>query len=805
MFSNTILGLPKNQIVGKTIFNFFDEIPEQMAQRYHQSDVDLINNGGIQTYESKVRCADGEVRDFTFNKAAFSDVSGKIAGIVGIMQDISERKQNENRLEVSNRILNLLNHNADIESAIAEILALIKEAFAVDAIGIRLKDGDDFPYSATKGFPDSYLRTEKYLFARDDTGAVIHDENGNPMLECLCGNVLFKNTDISLPFFTEHGSFWTNSTTDLMNSENARRLAPWRHDHCHTQGYESIALIPLIVGSDIIGLLQLNHKKKGFFSPDLIRFLEGLGASIGIAVQRMTAEEALTQSEARYRQLYDNMSSGVVLYAAVDNGEDFIFKGINPAGEGIGRIRQNEVLGKSVQSVFPKIKEMGLLDVFQRVYRTGIPERIPVSPYKDARLSNWVENYVFRLPSGEIVAVYDDKTREIEEQKEKAALEQRLQQSQKMESIGTLAGGIAHDFNNILSAIIGFSELAMERAEDNDLLDDLAEIMNAGTRAKDLVKQILAFSRQTDHEMKPLRADILVKEVTQLMKSTLPAYIRIEKSIETTGEIMADPTHIHQVLMNLCTNAYHAMHADGGTLRIQLSAVSLPSEASPPVPEMLPGDYIQITVADTGSGIPAELLERIFEPYFTTKEKDKGTGLGLAVVHGIVASHNGHITVKSETGRGTTFNVYFPAIKRKQQITVQPEKIDLPGGNERILFVDDESAIVKVNKTRLERLGYHVTGVSSSKDALALFENRPDAFDLVITDMTMPEMSGEGLARNCLRIRPEMPVILCTGYSDIITEARAREIGIKEYVLKPILIQDLAAAIRRAVGKNNGE
>jgi CheY-like chemotaxis protein len=329
--------------------------------------------------------------------------------------------------------------------------------------------------------------------------------------------------------------------------------------------------------------------------------------------------------------------------------------------------------------------------------------------------------------------------------------------------------------------------------------------MNAGARAKDLVKQILAFSRQTDHEMKPLRADILVKEVTQLMKSTLPAYIRIEKSIETTGEIMADPTHIHQVLMNLCTNAYHAMHADGGTLRIKLSAVSLPSEASPPVPEMLPGDYIQITVADTGSGIPAELLERIFEPYFTTKEKDKGTGLGLAVVHGIVASHNGHITVKSETGRGTTFNVYFPAIKRKQQITVQPEKIDLPGGNERILFVDDESAIVKVNKTRLERLGYHVTGVSSSKDALALFENRPDAFDLVITDMTMPEMSGEGLARNCLRIRPEMPVILCTGYSDIITEARAREIGIKEYVLKPILIQDLAAAIRRAVGKNNGE
>jgi signal transduction histidine kinase/ActR/RegA family two-component response regulator len=400
-----------------------------------------------------------------------------------------------------------------------------------------------------------------------------------------------------------------------------------------------------------------------------------------------------------------------------------------------------------------------------------------------------------------IVTIQDITYRKINE-KEKKELESQLQQAQKMESIGTLAGGIAHDFNNILSAIIGFSELAMDRTDkDSDIRDDLSEVLNAGNRAKELVKQILAFSRQTDHEPKPVRTDTIIKEVARLIRSTLPSTISIQTSIETSGQIMADPTRIHQVLMNLCTNAYHAMHDTGGTLSIRLTAVSVQPDHTPPVPEMLPGNYINISIADTGIGIPLEIIPRIFDPYFTTKGQGEGTGLGLAVTHGVIKSHNGHIMVESEMGRGTSFHIYFPAIKQERDLSAAEPAAELPRGTERILFVDDELPILKVNKIRLERLGYHVTALSRSKDAIDLFAAQPDDFDLIITDMTMPELTGDALAKECIRVRSDIPIILCTGYSDIISETQAQKIGIREYVMKPILVKNLAEAIRRAVGE----
>ncbi len=711
-----------------------------------------------------------------------------------------ERKRHETRMDVSNQIMTILNRNVRMKETVHEILMLIKTSIQVTAVGIRLKENTYFPYYETVGFSDTFLRAEKYPCADKKTGT--------PILKCMCGTVIAGKTDPSLPFFTEYGSFWTNSFSGFFDQNNVSNWQNAKCDRCFREGYESVAMIPLKVGHEIIGLLQICHTQPDFFTPDLIAFFEIKSSSIGIALQRRRAEQTLVDSKARYRQLFDNMSSGVAVYDAVDQGNDFVFKDINPAGEKINQVRKTETIGRRILDVFPGARDMGLFNVLQTVYATGSPVHYPMARYQDARLSQWLENYVFKLATGEIVAVYDDKTREIEEETEKKELLVQLQQAQKMESIGTLAGGIAHDFNNILSAILGFSELAMNRdpnqlTDDMELKDDLSEILKAGTRAKELVKQILAFSRQTDHETRPLRVDAMIKEVAHLMRSTLPATIRIEKSIETGGEILADPTHIHQVLMNLCTNAYHAMRPKGGVLKIELRAVTFDEKNPPPLPDMPADTYAAISISDTGTGIARDILPRIFDPYFTTKAKGEGTGLGLAVAHGVVKSHNGHITVKSTPGKGTTFDLFFPAV-RHSEIAADSEPGDnLPGGNQRILFVDDELAILKVNKIRLERLGYRVEMKDQSTEALALFEKHPESVDLIITDMTMPELTGAQLAKACLRIRPDIPIILCTGYSELISEAAAKEIGIRDYVMKPILIKDLANAIRRAVGEND--
>ncbi len=379
-------------------------------------------------------------------------------------------------------------------------------------------------------------------------------------------------------------------------------------------------------------------------------------------------------------------------------------------------------------------------------------------------------------------------------------LEQKLVQAQKMEAIGTLAGGIAHDFNNILFPIIGFSEiLKFELAENDPKSEILNEIINAAERASKLVKQILAFSRQVESELQPLRVQSIIKEILKLTRSTLPSTIKIEQKIDNDcGLVMADPTQIHQIVMNLITNAYHAMVKTGGTLKVGLTRTVLEGEGLGEQ-ELEPGAYLRLSVSDTGEGIPAEIMDRIFEPYFTTKEKDKGTGLGLSVVHGIVKNYKGDIKVESTPGKGTTFEIYLPMIEKDADADqAAPAKV-VPGGNERILFVDDEELILKMAKTMLQGFGYEVTGRTSSVEALEAFRENPDRFDLVITDMTMPNMTGERLAREMLKIRPDIPIILCTGFSEQISDQKAMAMGIRDYILKPIPRDEMAIKIRNTL------
>ncbi len=375
-----------------------------------------------------------------------------------------------------------------------------------------------------------------------------------------------------------------------------------------------------------------------------------------------------------------------------------------------------------------------------------------------------------------------------------------LQQAQKMEAIGTLAGGIAHDFNNILSIVLGNTELAMFDVPDwNPAYRHLEKVRTACLRARDVVTQILAFSRQNDKEFKPVDVGPIIKESIKLLRSSIPTTIEIQQNIsETPATVLADATQINQVLINLCTNAAHAMKESGGVLSVGLEHVTLDEVTAARYHGLNAGHYVRLTVSDTGHGIEPEILKRIFEPYFTTKKVGEGSGLGLAVVHGIVKSYQGDIIAGSEAGKGTTFQVYIPRINAAPETPVQ-FAIKIPGGNERILLVDDEPSLVNAIRPILERLGYQVVAKSSSIEALEAFRASPDSFDLVITDFTMPNMSGMVLSEGLLKLRPETPVILCTGYSDQVSEEKAKAMGIRSFIMKPVVMSDLAQMIRKVL------
>lgn len=387
-------------------------------------------------------------------------------------------------------------------------------------------------------------------------------------------------------------------------------------------------------------------------------------------------------------------------------------------------------------------------------------------------------------------------TRDITDRKK---LEAQLIQAQKMEAIGTLAGGIAHDFNNILGAIMGYTEIVQEDVGKNSgTAANLAQILKAGNRAKDLVNQILTFSRQTEEKKLPLQPILLVRESIKLLRSSMPTTIVMNQDLDPeSGFILADPTQLHQIIMNLCTNAFHAMEEHGGTLSVSLNKKLITGKETTESATVQPGSYVQISIGDTGAGIPPEIQERIFEPYFTTKEQGKGTGLGLSITHGIVKSYRGFIECRSQYGKGSTFNIYLPSWAEEVLPEIHPPATRSLQASERILLVDDEQMLGEMYKVMLERSGYTVTLHTDSQEAYTAFKNQSDQFDVVITDQTMPGMTGFELAKKMLHIRPDIPIILCTGYNSFIAEEKARIAGIKGFLQKPFSKKDTIALIRK--------
>ena len=597
------LGLPKEQITGRRLVDLARGRDRDMAEHYHNQDMLLIARSGVQTHEEQVLCADGVLRDYVLYKATFDDAEGAVAGLVGVMLDISDRKKAEKELKESKHLF---------------------DAFMENIPGLAyMKDPQG-----------------RYMFVND----AFAQFTGRPA----CDAIPLCNQQI-----------W--------NEQTAR-------------------------------LLEANDNK--------------------------------------------------------------VFQSLAPAN----------------------VMETVLLPDGQA--RQLLTTRFPI--FRDEQL--------FALGGVSI-----DVTERNQAEQQRQQLELQLQQAQKMEALGTLAGGIAHDFNNILAAIIGYTEIvAADTGKEHPNHHYLVRVLEAGERARALVKQILAFSRQSEIEPKPVQLKLIVKEVLKLLRASLPAFIEINQKIDSEAAVMADPVQIHQVMMNLCTNAGYAMRDKGGLLDVRLTEVALDEDFVRPHADRRPGAYLKLSVRDTGTGIAREHLSRVFEPFFTTKPKGEGTGMGLSVVHGIVTRLGGMITVESAPGQGSCFDVYLPSLKSEPSLAVADAKT-LPVGVERILFVDDEIFQTDMLQHMLGLLGYKVTVSNNSPQALALFAKDPMAFDLVITDMIMPEMTGDVLARRILDIRPDLPIILCTGYSENISEPQAKAMGIKAFVLKPLVMQELANLLRQVL------
>ncbi|MBN2126732.1 MAG: PAS domain S-box protein [Deltaproteobacteria bacterium] len=510
--------------------------------------------------------------------------------------------------------------------------------------------------------------------------------------------------------------------------------------------------------------------------------------------ERETARESLRREEEKFRTLVEESPLGVLLLDA-----EGAYKYINPRFiQTFGYTLDDIPTGREwyvrafpnpddrMRAISAWVKDKGAPCTKE------IPERIFTVMCKDGT-EKVIHFRTMALETGDHIVLSEDIT-------ERKRLEEQLQRAQKMEAIGTLAGGIAHDFNNILGAIMGYTELAQEEIEEESPAQhDLRQVLHASHRAKELVEQILSFSRQSRTDRRSLRISSIVKEALKLLRASLPANIEIRQKIESaTGTVLGNPTQVHQIIMNLCTNAAHAMRETGGILEVGVVDVDVDTEEAKRHSELDPGPYVRLTVSDTGHGMDGNILERIFDPYFTTKTLREGTGLGLAVVHGIVKSYGGMITVQSSPGEGAAFQILLPRIhtaEEEKEFTVET----IPGGNERILFVDDEKSIAEIALQQLSGLGYDVTVRRDGLAALEVFRAYPDRFDLVVTDQSMPNMTGAELCREILKIRPEIPLVLCTGFSEVISEESARAIGVWKFVRKPIRKREIGHAIRCAL------
>jgi PAS domain S-box-containing protein len=510
--------------------------------------------------------------------------------------------------------------------------------------------------------------------------------------------------------------------------------------------------------------------------------------------EQKLAQDALMRAEEKYRLIFENAMLGIFQISM-----DGRIISANPAFAGILGYHSPQDLLDAISNISQQVcvNPERYSELLHLSRKQGFVQEFELQFYRKDGSIAWMSVNIrsVRDQNGAIVFM-EGTAQDITMRKD---LESQLFQAQKMEAVGTLAGGIAHDFNNILGAIVGFVELTKLGIGEPKLCGYMDQALQACDRARDLIRRILTFSRTGKQEKKPINLGLLIEDTLKMLRATLPATIEICPIIASDiNSVLADRTQINRVLLNLCTNACHAMSDLGGVLTISLTNCEIAPNSVHPHPDLSPGPYVRLTVSDTGMGIDPVLMNRIFDPFFSTKEKWQGTGLGLSVVYGVIKDCGGTVTVQSKPGEGSVFTIYLPAVPGETKSSSQSAKA-IPKGTESILFVDDEEILVEMGHDMLSNLGYTVTAVTDSIEALEIFRDQPERFDLVLTDMTMPKMTGLGLSKEIQRIRPEIPIILSTGFSDLVDEKNSAALGIRKVLMKPFSLKDLAELIRKVL------
>ncbi|MCA1794435.1 MAG: PAS domain S-box protein [Desulfobacteraceae bacterium] len=807
----TFFGRPKSELINCSVF---DINPPELARRYHAKDSELLKKLSTQIYESQVKNAYGEMRDVVFHKATLTNTSGAITGLVGAIMDITERKQAEEALKAS-------------EAWLGETMRIARVGgWKIDLLGNTLEWTDETfrLHELPTGAPPNVAEAIQFYHAEDRTrvSAAVQNAVVKGKGFDLEARIITAKENLRWVRSIGHASFHEGSIAlvwgtiqDITERKEAEQLL--RKSEIRVRSKLDAVLCPEgDIGNldlvDIIDKARIQHLMDDFYQ------LTNIGGAIvtldGNVVASTEWREICVQFHRKHPAALENcIESDTKLTENIEPGQ-------------IKKYRCKNNMWDVAIPIFVGDKHFGNLFIGQFFYedenidydtfrfqahKFGFNEKT----YMDAldrvpRFSrNAVEiamNYYSRLV--EIISTLSYSNlklaRTLEEHKrnqcEREKLQAQLTQAQKMESVGSLAGGIAHDFNNLLFPIVGLSEMMLaDFLPDSPEHQNLHEIFLAGKRGRELVQQILSFSRQSEQQLIPVHIQKILKEVFKLCRAAIPTDIPISRDIQTDcGPVMADPTQIHQIAMNLITNAYHAVEPVGGTILIQLTETDV-NQADDSVGDLVPGRYAMLSVSDTGTGIDPAVIDKIFDPYFTTKDKGRGTGLGLATVYGIVKTYGGEISVLSDIGKGTVFHVYLPLLEKSQESESEKEITPLPTGSEHILLVDDEQPIVNLEKQMLERLGYHATIFTSSADALAVFRADPNMFDLVITDMNMPHLNGMQLAEELVAVRPDIPIILCTGFSERINKRKAGTLGIRGQLMKPMGMKDLAEKIREVL------
>ncbi len=796
-----LLECTQEEILGHNWFTEF--LPERLKENVRQVFQQLMAGEiePVEYFENPVWTKSGQERMVAWHNTVVRDDTGRMLGTLSSGEDITERRRSEEYQRLAVRVLEVLNSPAVRIDAIREIVLSIKTATGYEAVGVRLRQGDDFPYYEANGFPAHFIEAERSLCVRSSTGELVRDERGRPVLACMCGNVISGRTDPSIPFFTQRGSFWTNNTTQLLASTTEEDRQGHTRNRCNGEGYESVALVPLRSEDEIVGLLQLNDRRKNMFTAEVIGFFEGLGASIGVALARTRAAGALRRSEKLHRSLISALPDGVVESDLQGN----ITFASPRAAEMHGYDAPEEIVSKNaLELLAPECHERAV-EGLQGIVQTGMARDVEYtclkkdgSPFPMELSSALIRDDLGHPAS--LVSVTRDISDRKQAEQERARLEEQLVHGQKMEAIGTLAGGVAHDFNNLLTAILGQSNmLRLEAEPGSELFESAALIEQASARAAELTRQLLGFARKGKFQNVPVDMHQAIGNAVALLQRTVDKRIRMSVNLVAEDpSVLGDPSQLDQVLMNLAVNARDAM-PEGGHLAFSTRNVEYDIGNCPPEHRVLPGRYLWISVSDTGTGMTEEVRQRVFDPFFTTKQRGEGTGLGLAMVYGIVRNHGGSICVHSTLDHGSTFEMLLPLGQRRDRQGKSERVAERTRGSGRLLVIDDEETVRQTIYVMLRPLGYEVMLAADGLEGVEIFKAYAHAIDLVILDLTMPVMAGRECYRLLKEINPDVTVVVTSGHA---LEREAQQVideGALLFVQKPFAQAELSEAVALAL------